>query len=72
MDQKERWGGVADDAANNTPTDWTAYISKYSTGYLDGLPPHNYEDDFRTSMLKVATLAVAAIEASEYKEKNNA
>ncbi len=70
--QKERWGGVKDDAENNGPADWTAYIAKYSTGYLNGLPPHDYGEDFRTAMLKVATLAVAAIEASEYKEKNDA
>lgn len=61
--QYDKWG-VASDDTRNEPNDWVAYISNYSTNFQDGtFAPYSTEtvEKFRTSMTKVATLAVAAI-----------
>jgi hypothetical protein len=66
--QKNKWGGPEVDAENNSPADFVLYITHYATKWFKGgLPPHNTEA-FRESMIKVATLAVAAIEAQEHKQ----
>ncbi len=70
--QISRWGGPQEDAENNSPADFVLYITKYATDWFKGgLPPHDTEN-FRESMIKVATLAIAAIQAEElFKEKVN-
>lgn len=63
--QDKRWGGPGVDDEKNKPNDWVSYIAKYSTRWQDGtffpyIP--ETEDEFRKCMVKVAALAVAAIE----------
>lgn len=63
--QKERWGTEADDKVN-TPADWSLYISNYASKWMDGtFRPYQRKtlEGFRTSMVKTATLAIAAIES---------
>ena len=59
--QNQRWGNSFDE--KNTPNDWVAYIAKY-LGQSVTMP---YSDPtFRQQMLKVASLAVAALEQETY------
>jgi len=63
--QDTKWGHVADDTLN-TPWMWSSYIAQYATKWMAGtfLPlSSNTVDDFRKSMVKVASLAIAAIES---------
>jgi hypothetical protein len=63
--QEEKWGNTTDDTVN-TPVDFTAYIANYSSKWFPGgFIPYDSKtvDAFRTSMLKTAALAVAAIES---------
>lgn len=58
--QEQKWGNDFDD--RNTPYNWSAYIGRYATRNLIGeVDPAK----FRADMVKVAALAVAAIEAYE-------
>ena len=59
--QNQKWGNSFD--SKNTPNDWVAYISKY-LGQAMTMPFD--ETTFRTQLLKVATLAVAALEQDKY------
>jgi hypothetical protein len=56
--QVGKWGDEFDN--KNTANDWVTYIAMYATAgaRMDASP-----EDFRTAMIKVATLAVAALEA---------
>ena len=58
------WGGAANDDANNEESDWLRYIAEYAK------PDNNHP--FRERMLKVAALAVAAIESIDRKQRNAA
>lgn len=63
--QRERWGTATDDT-KNTPWMWASYICQYATRWMVGsFAPlkHGVTDNFRTAMVKVATLAIAAIES---------
>lgn len=63
--QQERWGNGADDA-KNTPWHFVAYIAKYAGGWQAGTWAPLQTDvvtAFRTAMVKVAAIAVAAIES---------
>jgi hypothetical protein len=63
--QERRWGNGADDTLN-TPWMWSAYIAQYATRWMAGtfLPlGRDVTDAFRACMVKVACLAVAAIES---------
>ena len=63
--QDQKWGHVADDTLN-TPWMWASYIANYATKWMAGtfLPlGKNTTDAFRTAMIKVAALAVAAVES---------
>lgn len=63
--QVGKWGNDADDTLN-TPNDFVSYITKYATTWFPGgFEPYTTGtvDEFRTSMLKVAALAVAAVES---------
>lgn len=63
--QQERWGNEADDSVNE-PNDFVAYINHYSTRWFPGgFVPYTPEtvDKFRESMIKVAAIAVAAVES---------
>jgi len=63
--QEERWGHDLDDS-RNTPWMWAAYIGQYATRWMVGsFAPLKREvtNDFRTCMIKVATLAIAAVES---------
>lgn len=65
--QVTKWGTKADDEVN-TPMDFVGYIAHHSTRWFDGgFRPYTVEtlEDFRTQMVKVAALAVAAIEATD-------
>ena len=61
--QMVKWGDEFD--AKNTPNDWHAYISKYLGKTL--VPDQSAEslEEFRANLVKVITLAMAAIEWSE-------
>ncbi len=60
--QDREYGGPKTDDKYNGPMEWLGYISKYSSNWLSwGFPPHN-KSAFRTSMIRTAALAVAAIE----------
>lgn len=63
--QNERWGTDTDDT-KNTPWMWAAYIAQYATRWMRGkFMPLDREDtmSFRACMVKVAGLAVAAVES---------
>jgi hypothetical protein len=63
--QDSRWGTANDDKFN-TPWMWVAYIARYSTTWMNGqfLPVGDYAvNNFRASMVKVAAIAVAAVES---------
>lgn len=53
-----RWGNDFDD--KNTANDWVTYITMYASA---GARMDASSAKFRTAMVKVATLAVAALEA---------
>jgi hypothetical protein len=61
--QDTRWGHDADDT--RTPYQWAAFIVQYASRDLTGDPANIDHENFRSSMVKVAALAVAAIEAHE-------
>jgi len=63
--QVGKWGTAQDDT-ENTPWMWAAYISQYATRWMVGtfMPlKTDVTDQFRKCMVKVATLAIAAIES---------
>lgn len=63
--QNSKWGHEADDTLN-TPWMWASYIAQYATKWMAGtfLPIGSAAtDNFRTSMIKVGALAVAAVES---------
>ena len=60
--QDKIFGGPRTDDKYNDCMEWTGYITKYSSKWFGGgFPPYN-RSAFRTSMIKTAALAVAAIE----------
>ncbi len=59
--QDAKWGEAFDDL--NSPYNWAAYICHYTTRHLIGDPRAASAASFRVDMVKVAALAVAAIEA---------
>ena len=61
--QNEKWGNAFDDA--NTVNDWVAYITRYASNASFA----NSIEDQKIALLKVASLAVAAIEACERNNK---
>lgn len=63
--QIQKWGITPDDTLN-TPNDWISYIARYATTWFTGVfPPYPGQtvDSFRTSMIKVAAIAIAAVES---------
>lgn len=65
--QVSKWGGPEKDIINS-PADFVLYITHYATKWFKGgIPPHQTKD-FRENMIKVAALAIAAIEAHDYIE----
>jgi hypothetical protein len=56
------WGGIMFDE-KNTPNDWVTYITHYAARAAMKCPI-DYEN-FRKDMIKVAALAVAAIETMD-------
>jgi hypothetical protein len=63
--QQRRWGDAADDT-KNTPNDWAAFIGHHATRWFGGgFAPYDAATvrAFRAQMIKVATLAVAAVES---------
>ncbi len=71
--QKNRWGNETDDSLN-TPWMWAAYIGQHATRWMRGtflpLSP-DVTDGFRAAMVKVATLAIAAIESVDRQRAEN-
>lgn len=70
--QRKRWGIKADDNGN-TPWMWATYIGHYATKWMAGefLPlPRSTTDSFRSCMIKVATLAISAIESVDRQREN--
>ncbi|MGN6819313.1 MAG: hypothetical protein ACTHJR_11655 [Sphingomonas sp.] len=63
--QDDKWGVEIDDT-KNTPWMWAAYIGQYATSWMRGtflpLQP-DVTDAFRKAMVKVAAIAVAAIQS---------
>lgn len=71
--QQDRWGNVSDDTLN-TPWMWVAYIVQYAGSWMSGsfLPlSKDSVDSFRKAMIKVATLAIAAIESVDRQRAAN-
>lgn len=71
--QMTRWGNKADDTLNS-PNDWVAYISHHATRWFNGgFAPYDADTvaEFRKQMVKVATLAVAAIESVDRQTELN-
>jgi chaperone required for assembly of F1-ATPase len=71
--QEEKWGNTTDDTVN-TPNDFVSYIGAYSTKWFPGgFPPYTEETvaNFRKSMMKVAALAVAAVESVDRQQAAN-
>ena len=50
------------DRTTNLPNDWVAYICAYAGRAATCFRNEREKQDFRTNMIKVAALAVAAIE----------
>ena len=66
--QDRTWGGPEADDKHNGLNDWVTYITRYSTKWFPGgFPPYSnlVLVRFRESMVKVAALAVAAIEQTD-------
>lgn len=63
--QEQKWGTAFDD--KNTPFNWSAYIGHYANRNLIGDPAQVSAEKHRADMVKVAALAVAAIEAYDRK-----
>lgn len=69
--QDAKFGGAVVDDRENGPNDWVTYITKYSSQWFPGgFPPYSEaaEEAFRTSMIKTAALAVAAVEQIDRKK----
>jgi len=69
--QNSKWGGPDVDDHENGYMEWVGYITRYATRWFPGgFAPWGGLTDaaFRTSMIKVAALAVAAVE--QYDRKN--
>lgn len=62
--QTQKWGTYNDDETN-TPWMWASYIAQYATRWMAGTFTINKDmtTAFRTSMIKVAAIAVAAVES---------
>lgn len=61
--QDTKWGTEFDDL--NTASDWASYIIRYAAKAGDDFHASNDPDDFENAMVKIAALAVAAIETSQ-------
>lgn len=59
--QDSKWGEPFDD--KNSPYNWMGYISHYGGRNLCGNPDDVLQKRFRIDMIKVAALAVAAVES---------
>lgn len=70
--QDKKWGHEIDDT-KNTPWTWSSYIGQYSTKWMVGtFPPlSKFVDDFRSKMIKVAAIAVAAVESIDRQRANS-
>lgn len=70
--QKGKWGNESDDT-KNTPWMWASYIGQYATGWMRGAFSLTGSDTtlFRTAMIKVAAIAVAAIESIDRQRAEN-
>ena len=63
--QDNKWGTEVDDT-KNTPWMWASYVAQYATSWMRGkfLPLASDDTDlFRKAMIKVAAIAVAAVES---------
>lgn len=63
--QENKWGNDTDDTENE-PNDFVSYMANYSSKWFPGgFLPYSTEtvDAFRTSMIKTAAIAVAAVES---------
>lgn len=58
--QDAKWGGIQHDE-NHSANDWIAYIAKHAGAAADGEDPGR----FRKQMIRVAALAVAAVQAHD-------
>lgn len=71
--QRKRWGTELDDA-KNTPWMWAAYMSQYATKWMTGtfmpLRPGTV-DEFRSCMIKVAALAISAVDSLDRQREAN-
>jgi hypothetical protein len=67
-----KWGTEVDDT-KNTPWMWTSYITQYATKWMCGAFTLMSGDTaaFREAMVKVAAIAVAAIESIDRQRKQN-
>ena len=71
--QNQKWGTEVDDS-KNTPWMWAAYIGQYATRWMVGsfLPlKRDVTNEFRTCMIKVASIAIAAVESIDRQREKN-
>lgn len=59
--QAAQWGGTSHDDRNR-PNDWIAYICYHAA-------KGSYKADFRKQMIRVAALAIAAIETHDRQQR---
>lgn len=71
--QETKWGHTTDDTLN-TPWMWAAYIGAYATKWMKGtFLPLNSDvvNSFRTCMVKVAALAISAVDSLDRQRDTN-
>jgi hypothetical protein len=64
--QDREWGGATHDDTHS-PSEWVGYITKFAGVALSD--DYQFGVTFRQALVKVAALAVAAIEANDRKKK---
>lgn len=70
--QEGLWGNEADDVLN-TPWMWASFIGFYATKWMNGFHPFSRDktDEFRKCMVKVAAIAVAAVQSIDRQRAEN-
>lgn len=71
--QKDKWGDSVDKTVNS-PNHFVSYIAHHTSNWFNGgFAPYSKEtvDAYRESMIKTATLAVAAVEALDEQREEN-
>lgn len=74
LDYQQTKFGTKEDDTINTPNHWVSYLAAYSTKWFTGgFAPYKNSavDAFRTGMIKVAAIAIAAVESIDRQREQN-